>query len=121
MTTENRNDTHFELGADQMFNIPRTPRVNITCTAGELWITEAGINEDVILKRGSTYASHGKGSVVAFAFQPSGFDAVRVPSGIGGYVNFARQIGMRLSTIGDYARAAGGGAVLVGSPIVNSD
>ena len=97
MTTENRNDTHFELGADQMFNIPRTPRVNITCTAGELWITEAGINEDVILKRGSTYASHGKGSVVAYAFQPSGFDAVRIPSPIGRYVNFALTLGRCLS------------------------
>ncbi len=104
MTTANRNKAHFELGADQMFKIPRTPRANITCTAGELWITEAGINEDVILKRGSTYASHGKGSVVAYAFQPSGFDAVRIPCAIGPYVNFALTLERCLSTMINCAR-----------------
>ncbi len=40
MKTANHDKTRFELGTDQMLTIPRRPRVNITCTAGELWITE---------------------------------------------------------------------------------
>ncbi len=104
--TANRNETRFELGTDQMLKIPRTPRVNITCTAGWLWITEDGINEDVELGRGATHTSHGKGNVIVYAFEPSGFDASRIPSAIARCLKFVRTLGTRLSRASDYARPA---------------
>ncbi len=106
MKTANRNETRFELGTDQMLKIPCTPRVNITCAAGWLWITEDGINEDVELGRGATYTSHGKDNVIVCAFEPSGFDAVRIPSAIARCLDFVRTLRIRPSTMSDYARPA---------------
>lgn len=104
MKLTNRNETRYQLGANQMFKIPRSPRVSITCTGGELWITEAGLTEDVVLKSGATYASHGKGNVVAYASQPSGFDALRAPSLIARCVEFARTLRIRITTPNAFAR-----------------
>ncbi len=99
MKTANHDETRFELGTDQMLTIPQRPRVNITCSVGELWITEAGLGEDVVLKRGSTYASHGKGTVIAYASDPSGFDCVRIPSAIARAVDVAWTMGLPLSAM----------------------
>ncbi|MFN0304206.1 MAG: DUF2917 domain-containing protein [Burkholderiales bacterium] len=80
MQTINRSETRFNLGAGQMLKLPRMPRVKITCRAGEIWITEGGVGKDVILAYGSTCTSQGKGDVIAYAHEPSGFDALRFPS-----------------------------------------
>lgn len=99
-----RNKTRFELGTDQMLKISRTPRVSITCAAGQIWITEDGISEDVVLEHGATYTSHGKGNVIVYAFQPSGFDALRAPSLIARCVEFARTLRIRFTTPNAFAR-----------------
>ena len=105
----NRNETPFNLGAGQILKLPRMPRVNITCRAGEIWITEGGVGKDVILGYGSTYTSQGKGNVIAYAHEPSGLDASRIPGAIARWVEFARTIRKRLGTMRDLTRHARAG------------
>ena len=104
MELTNRNGTRYQLGANQMLKIPRSPRLSITCTGGELCITEAGLTEDVVLKPGATFASHGKGDIVAYASQPSAFDALRAPSLIARCVEFARTLRICFTTPNAFAR-----------------
>lgn len=104
MNIAKHNETRFELGADQMLKFQRTPRVRITCTAGEIWVTEGGVGKDVILARGATYASRGKGDVIAYAHEPSGLVALRFPSLMARWVQRARTIAKRRIGMKDYAR-----------------
>ena len=49
---------------------PRRNRV-VHCLAGQLWITQAGDDRDIVLSAGETFAPHPKGRVVIQALAES--------------------------------------------------
>lgn len=92
MPLASRHESLVKLSAGQIFTIPRTPRVAITCTDGEVWITEGGRCEDAIVKCGSSFKSQGRGTVVVYVFDPAGFQVRRLPGAIAQLMDLARTI-----------------------------
>lgn len=71
--------TRLNLAANQCRSCPRRVRVRITCIDGTVWASEGDTPQDVLLARGQSWTSTGRGTVVLQGMPTAVVEIARVP------------------------------------------
>lgn len=64
-------ETRYQLATRELLALEHAEGYLLACTSGEVWITVAGSQEDIILKAGDSWRVEAAGAVVASALQPA--------------------------------------------------
>lgn len=68
---EIKQETRYQLAQRELLALEHAEGYLLACTAGEVWITVAGQQEDIILKAGESWPVDDAGAVVVSALQPA--------------------------------------------------